>query len=61
MKVDQFKVVETIEGISVKALNAVASEDKPCQLIEPLDHCRRKVGDEVGGEIQKTDPENFVC
>ena len=56
MKVNEFKVVESLEGISVEALDAVFSDHKSCQLSESLHHSRGKVGDEIRGEIKKTNP-----
>ena len=56
MKVNELKVVETVECIIIQTLDAVSSEDESRQLIKSLDHGGGKVGDEVGGEIKETDP-----
>ena len=57
MKVDQLKVVETLEGVSVEVLDTVPPDDESRQLPQSLDHAGWKVCDEVGGEIKKTYPE----
>ena len=60
MKVNEFKVIKSIEGISVEALDAVPPYHKSGQLSQPLYHSRGKVGDEIRGEIKKTDPARIL-